>query len=92
MASGGKREGAGRKPLRGTTGINKTIRFTPEEWEQVKLLSANYKTVSDYIRTRSLGSMNNTCWNCAQRIGSVCDIDGEVIPEDVENCEGYEVE
>ena len=54
MPSGGKREGAGRKPLRGVTGINKTIRFTPEEWEKVKHLSVNYKTVSDYIRRKAL--------------------------------------
>ena len=51
MPSGGKREGAGRKPLRGVTGINKTIRFTPEEWDKI-VVCAVYRnlTPSEYIR------------------------------------------
>jgi hypothetical protein len=56
MPSGGKRDGAGRKPLRGVTGINKTIRFTPDEWELIQYLSKiNGITPSEYIRQKSLG-------------------------------------
>lgn len=54
MPSGGKREGAGRKPLRGVTGMNKTIRFTGSEWEQIKLKAINDKSISDYIRRKAL--------------------------------------
>lgn len=54
MPRGGKREGAGAK-LKGSTPMkSKTIRFTDAEWDKVKLLSANYKTVSDYIRFKAL--------------------------------------
>ena len=55
MASGGKREGAGRKPLRDATGINKTIRFTPTEWDEI-VIRAHIKgiTPSEYIRRKAL--------------------------------------
>jgi len=54
MPRGGKREGAGAKLKGSTPMINKTIRFTQEEWDKVKHLSANFKTVSDYIRRKAL--------------------------------------
>ena len=56
MPSGGKREGAGRKPLRGTTGINKTIRFTQIEWNEI-IVGAILQglTPSEYIRRKTLG-------------------------------------
>ena len=55
MSSGGKREGAGRKPLRTTTGINKTIRFTQTEWDEI-VIQAYIKeiTPSEYIRRMAL--------------------------------------
>ena len=54
MPRGGKREGAGAKPRTSSPTIVKGVRFTEEEWEKVKLLSVNYKTVSDYIRFKAL--------------------------------------
>ena len=55
MASGGKREGAGRKPLRDATALNKTIRFTPAEWDEI-VIRAHIKdiTPSEYIRRKAL--------------------------------------
>ena len=55
MASGGKREGAGRKPLRESTANNKTIRFTPTEWDEI-VIRAHIKeiTPSEYIRRKAL--------------------------------------
>jgi hypothetical protein len=54
MAKGGKREGAGSKPRAGSPAKKRQIRMTDEEWDKVKHLSANYKTVSDYIRFKAL--------------------------------------
>ena len=55
MSSGGKREGAGRKPLRGVTGINKTIRFTQAEWDEIIIRSHIMAiTPSEYIRRKAL--------------------------------------
>ena len=54
MPKGGKRIGAGAKPRAGSPTITRSVRFTGEEWEKVKRLAANYKTVSDYIRFKAL--------------------------------------
>jgi len=54
MPKGGKREGAGAKPRTSSPTIVKGVRFTESEWDKVKLLSANHKTVSDYIRFKAL--------------------------------------
>ena len=53
MPRGGNRLGSGR-PEKINTAKSKTIRFTDSEWETIKHLSANYKTVSDYIRFKAL--------------------------------------
>jgi len=55
MTKGGKRIGAGRKPLRTTTGINKTIRFTEAEWNEITTaaLICGMKP-SEYVRTKAL--------------------------------------
>jgi len=55
MPKGGKREGAGRKPLRSTTGINKTIRFTEAEWNEITVAALLCgMTPSQYVRTKAL--------------------------------------
>ena len=54
MPKGGKRINAGAKPRNADKSFNRTIRMTDAEWEAVKLKSANYKTVSDYIRFKAL--------------------------------------
>ena len=54
MPKGGKRIGAGAKPRADSPTITRSVRFTMDEWDKVKHLSANYKTVSDYIRFKAL--------------------------------------
>jgi len=54
MPRGGKREGAGAKPRTSSPTIVRGIRMTEEEWDKVKHLAANHKTVSDYIRFKAL--------------------------------------
>lgn len=55
MPRGGKREGAG-APLRaGSPAKNRSIKFTDDEWEslRVKAEEAN-ETISEYIRKKAL--------------------------------------
>lgn len=51
MPRGGKRIGSGAKLRAGSLGKNRSVKFTDEEWNQVKRKAAELgRTVSDYIR------------------------------------------
>jgi len=53
MTSGGKRTGAGRKPI-AEKATNRTIRMTDAEWSTIRqLATASGQTISDYIRTKA---------------------------------------
>ena len=58
MPKGGKREGAGAKPRTSSPTTMRGIRFTDSEWDQIKLKSINDKSISDYIRRKSLEEEN----------------------------------
>lgn len=55
MPRGGKREGAG-APLRaGSVAKNHSIKFTDDEWEEIKTKASSQKlTASDYVRKMAL--------------------------------------
>ena len=54
MPKGGKREGAGSKPRADSPSKLRAIRFSDEEWEIIRLKAIKYKSMSDYIRRKTL--------------------------------------
>ena len=55
MAKGGARKGAGAKPRSDVPAKNRSIKFTDDEWEIIKILAElNNLTKSEYVRRKAL--------------------------------------